>query len=69
MDIDAVKAEISDMLAHMENQPENLRELHLQVMEKLNEIKAYGMPLPGDLVELEKKLQVWFEENKHEGHW
>jgi len=44
----------------MQNQPADLHELHLQIMHKLNELKAYGMPLPNDLVELERQLEATF---------
>jgi hypothetical protein len=30
-------------------------------MQKLNELRAYGMPLPEDLVRLEKSLEAEFE--------
>jgi hypothetical protein len=33
-------------------------------MEKLNEIKAFGMPLPQDLVEMEKALEAEFAADK-----
>jgi hypothetical protein len=48
----------------MENQPEDAHELYLQVREKLNEMRAFGMPLPSDLVELEKELEAQFAETK-----
>ncbi len=48
----------------MQNEPEDRHELYLQLMEKLNEIKAYGMPLPQDLVDLEKALEDEFAEEK-----
>ena len=40
----------------MINQPEDAREIREQVREKLNELRAMGMPLPADLVALESKL-------------
>ena len=39
---------------------EDKHELYLRLMQKLNELKAYGMPLPADLVELEHKLEAEF---------
>jgi len=33
----------------MQNEPADRHELYLQIMQKLNELKAYGMPLPEDL--------------------
>ncbi len=56
MAFDRLKTEISMLLTQMENQPQNLWELHEQILEKLNELRALNLPLPEDLVELEKKL-------------
>ena len=35
-------------------------------MQKLNELKAYGMPLPADLVELEHRLEREFDAEQSE---
>ncbi len=56
MDIQAIEDEIGYLLQKMENQPQDLHELRLQIHEKLNEIRAFGMPLPADLVALERRL-------------
>ncbi len=56
MAFDRLKSEIAMLLTQMENQPHDLWELHEQILEKLNELRALGLPLPEDLVELEKKL-------------
>jgi hypothetical protein len=60
MDMDAVKAELGILLTRMQNEPEDRHELYLVVMEKLNEMKAYGLPLPEDLVRLEAALEAEF---------
>ena len=44
--------------------PEDARELYLQLMERLNEMKAYGMPLPDDLLQLEAALEAEFAAEK-----
>jgi hypothetical protein len=54
------KAEIGLLLTRMQNEPENRRELYQLIMQQLNELKAYGMPLPDDLVRLEEGLEVEF---------
>ncbi len=36
-------------------------------MEKLNQLKATGMPLPEDLVTLERKLEEEFASEQREG--
>ena len=48
----------------MENQPEDPHELYLQIREKLNEMRAFGMPLPADLVAFEKDLEAQFAATK-----
>ena len=37
-----------------------MHEVHENLREKLNELRAMGMPLPDDLVELEKRLEADF---------
>lgn len=61
MAFDDLKAEIALLLAQMENQPEDRHELYLQIRERLNEMLAFGMPLPEDLVQLEKDLAAEFK--------
>lgn len=56
MVFERLKSEIAMLLVQMENQPQDLWELHELTLEKLNEMRALGMPLPQDLVDLEKKL-------------
>jgi hypothetical protein len=60
MAFEDVKAELGILMTEMQNEPEDRHELYLQLMEKLNELKAFGMPLPTDLVELEKALEDEF---------
>lgn len=60
MAFEDIEAEIGLLLTRMQNQPVDLHELHLQIMQKLNELKAFGMPLPNDLVELERQLEARF---------
>ena len=64
MAFDAIKAEIGLLLTRMQNEPEDAHELYLVVMEKLNEMKAYGMPLPQDLVDLETALEEQFADER-----
>ena len=56
MAFDRLKSEIMMLLSDMENQPHDQWELHEMILEKLNELRAFGMPLPQDLVDLEEKL-------------
>lgn len=64
MAFDALKAELGILLTQMQNEPADRHELYLQVMEKLNEMKAFGMPLPDDLVRLEQALEHEFLADK-----
>jgi hypothetical protein len=63
MAFEDIQAEVGLLLTRMQNEPEDWHELYLQIMQKLNELKAYGMPLPEDLVQLEKRLEAEFEED------
>ena len=60
MALDAIQAELALLLNQMENQPEDRHELHLMLLEKLNEMRAFGMPLPQDLLDLEASLEAEF---------
>jgi hypothetical protein len=64
MAFEHIQAEIGILLTRMQNEPKDRHELYLQLMEKLNEIKAYGMPLPQDLVDLEHALEAEFTEER-----
>ena len=54
------EAELGLLLTRMQNEPQDLHELHELIRQKLNELKAYGMPLPEDLVQFERDLEAEF---------
>ena len=56
MALEEFKARISLLLEEMVNQPEDQHEIQEQLREKLQEMRAMGLPLPADLVALEKRL-------------
>ncbi|HUU67853.1 MAG TPA: hypothetical protein VMW57_11340 [Methyloceanibacter sp.] len=60
MAFDDLKAELALLINQMENQPEDRHELYLQIRERLNEMRAFGMPLPEDLVKFEEQLEAQF---------
>ena len=60
MAFEDILAEISLLLTRMQNEPTDRHELYLTIRQKLNELKAYGMPLPQDLVDLEQRLEAEF---------
>ena len=62
MAFEELKAQIALLLNEMESEPEDIHELYERLHEKLNEIKATGMPLPEDLVALEHELERHFAE-------
>jgi len=61
MAFEAIKTEIRALLGETIDEPQDAHEMHLQLLAKLNEMKATGMPLPDDLVELEKQLTASFD--------
>ena len=61
MAFEDLKAELALLINQMENQPEDRHELYLQIRERLNEMRAYGMPLPEDLVKFEEELEAQFK--------
>lgn len=67
MAFDQIKLEISLLLTEMQNEPEDRHEIYLSLREKLNQLKATGMPLPEDLVTLEHELEKEFADEQREG--
>lgn len=63
MDIDDVKAELGILMTRMQNEPQDRHELYLTIMEKLNEMRAFGMPVPADLLKLEAALEAEFAQD------
>ncbi len=57
MAFDDVTAEIGLLLTRMQNEAEDRHEIYLQLREKLNELRAYGLPVPQDLQDLEAALE------------
>jgi len=62
MAFDRIKTEISMLLSEMDNQPHDQWEMHELLLEKLNELRAFDLPLPQDLLDLEKKISGDLEE-------
>ena len=61
MAFDQLKMQISLLLTEMQNEPEDRHELYFQLLEKLNELGATGMPLPDDLAHMLKELDAEFK--------
>jgi hypothetical protein len=62
MAFEELKAQIGLLLGGMNEQPEDLHELYLQIHQELNQLRATGTTLPADLVELEQRLLAEFPE-------
>jgi hypothetical protein len=54
------EAELGLLLGRMQAAPHDIHELYQQIRQKLAELRAYGMPLPDDLVEFERDLEEEF---------
>ncbi|KAB2682667.1 MULTISPECIES: hypothetical protein [Brucella/Ochrobactrum group] len=61
MAFEDIKAEIALLFEQMVNQPQDAHEIRETVREKLNALRASGLPLPDDLVELEKRIEQDFD--------
>ena len=61
MAFEELKAQIGMLLGGLEDQPEDKHELYELIREKLAQMRAMGMPLPDDLVELETELEKEFQ--------
>lgn len=64
MAFENLQIQITMLLDEMVNKPEDKHQLAEQIHEILGELKATGMPLPQDLVEIEAKLEAEFEGKK-----
>jgi hypothetical protein len=58
MAFDALKAEINLLWAQIADRPADQEELEAMLREKIGELKAFGLPLPQDLVDLEAALDA-----------
>jgi hypothetical protein len=64
MAFEELKAQIGVLMTSLEDNPEDAHELHELIRQRLEQIKAMGMPLPADLVELEHRLESEFGKRK-----
>ena len=66
MAFESIQAEIGLLLTRLTDQPHDRTEVEIMLREKLNELRAYGMPLPQDLVDLETALDQSLEDDARE---
>ena len=57
MAFEDIQVEINYLLQQMTEQPEDVHELATAIREKISELRAMGMPVPEDLIALEKQLE------------
>ncbi len=60
MAFEDIKAQIALLLDETQDHPGDLHAVYQKVMQEINEMKAFGMPLPEDLVALELALENRF---------
>ncbi len=60
MALESLKAEIGLLLEQFSNPPHDRYELYMQLKEKINEMRVFGMTPPADLLELEEALNQEF---------
>ena len=60
MAFENIKAQIALLLAETHDRPDNLHAVYQPVKQEMNEMRAFGMPLPEDLIELERALEEKF---------
>ena len=61
MTFEEMQVEISILMNEFEERPEDVHELYVKLHEKMNELRAFGMPIPEDLVKFEKSLLAEFQ--------
>jgi hypothetical protein len=66
MSFEDKEAELGLLLTRMQNKPDDLHEIYEQIRLKLNELKAFGMPLPEDLVRFAHDLEAEFAAEKED---
>lgn len=57
MAFEDLRAQIAMLMEEMSGQPDDPHQLQEHLREKLAEMRALGLPLPEDLVELEQALE------------
>lgn len=66
MSFERIEVELGFLLTRMQAEPHDRHEIYELIRQKLNELKAYGMPLPEDLVQFEHDLEAEFAAEKHD---
>ncbi len=59
MPLEEFRIQIAMLMDAISSQPEDMHEVQETLREKLMEMQALGLPLPDDLVDLEKYLESY----------
>jgi hypothetical protein len=60
MAFEELEAQIAALLTSLEDNPKDPQELYEMIRERLMQMRAMGLPLPQDLVDLEQRLEAEF---------
>jgi len=60
MSFEVLRAEIALLLEPARDVPADRHELYERVKQKFGEMRAFGMPIPQDLIDLETELEEEF---------
>ncbi|RVU36333.1 hypothetical protein EOI86_14070 [Hwanghaeella grinnelliae] len=67
MAFEDLQAEIGLLLTELDGEQGDRHEIYLRIRQMLDTMKAEGLPLPQDLVELEKALEAEFSSETGDG--
>jgi hypothetical protein len=68
LDKQEIEAAVLELLEEMEGELGDAHEIHLKLRQTLDGMRAMGMPLPDDLVRLERDLSADFGAGKTPGN-
>lgn len=60
LDKQEIEAAVLELLEEMEGEPGDAHEIYMKLRQTLDGMRAMGMPLPDDLVRMEKELSAEF---------
>jgi hypothetical protein len=66
MSFEDKEAELGLLLTRMQGEPADWRQLYRHIRRKLIELRAFGMPMPADLVEFEHDLEAELAADKED---
>ncbi len=68
MSFEDIQAEVSLLMTQMQNEPHDRHEVYNQLMEKIGELRAFGLPIPEDLQRFEAALEAEFAQELRDKH-